>query len=104
MQRVGLELREPGAEPEDEALQLLGRDHADGRLVDGRAGQRVAEGAVAVGILARRCVAERDVRVQRRVLEAGRRLDRGDDLARHAELGEAAERRLLVGRKSRTAL
>ena len=48
-------------------------------------------------LLARRRVAERDVRVQRRVLEARRRLDRGDDLPRHAELGEAAERRLLVG-------
>ena len=42
-------------------------------------------------------VAERDVGVERRVLEAGRGLDRGDDLPRHAELGEAAERRLLVG-------
>jgi hypothetical protein len=30
------------------------------------------------------------------VLEAGGGLDRGDDLARHAELGERAERRLLV--------
>src|SRR4249919_3032104 len=41
-------------------------------------------------------MAERDVAVQRRVLEAGRGLDRRDDLARHAELGEGAERRLLV--------
>ena len=31
------------------------------------------------------------------MLEAGRGLDRRDDLARHAELREAAERRLLVG-------
>ena len=30
------------------------------------------------------------------MLEPRRRLDRGDDLARHAELGERAERRLLV--------
>ena len=30
-QRLGLERREPGAEAEDEALQLLGRDHADRR-------------------------------------------------------------------------
>src|SRR6478672_8323412 len=30
------------------------------------------------------------------MLEAGGGLDRRDDLARHAELGEAAERRLLV--------
>ena len=42
-------------------------------------------------------MAERDVRVQRRVLEARRRLDRGDDLPCHAELGEAPERGLLVG-------
>ena len=41
-------------------------------------------------------MAERDIRVERRVLEARRRLDRGDDLPRHAELREAAERRLLV--------
>jgi hypothetical protein len=31
------------------------------------------------------------------VLEPRRRLDRGDDLPRHAQLGEAPERRLLVG-------
>ena len=31
------------------------------------------------------------------MLEARRRLDRGDDLPRHAQLGEAAERGLLVG-------
>ena len=35
--------------------------------------QRVAERALAVAVLAGRGVAERDVRVQRRVLEAGRR-------------------------------
>src|SRR5438876_1235624 len=58
--------------------------------------QRVPERHVALGILAGRRLAERDVVVQRVVLEAGRSLDRGDDLSRHAELGEAAERRLLV--------
>jgi hypothetical protein len=42
-------------------------------------------------------MAERDVLVERLVLEARRRLDRGDDLPRYAELGEAAEGRLLVG-------
>src|SRR5262245_21601783 len=95
-QRVGLELREAGAEAEDEALQLLGRDHAHDRVVHVRARECVAEGALAVRVLARRRVAERDVAVQRRVLEAGRSLDRGDDLPRHAELGEGAERGLLV--------
>src|SRR4029077_587334 len=51
----------------------------------------------ALSVLSRRRMAERDVCVQRRVLEPCRRLDRGDDLPGHAELGEAAERRLLVG-------
>src|SRR4051812_28429085 len=95
--RVGLERREAGAEAEDEALQLLGRDDHHGRLVDGGARERVAERALAVGILTCRCMAERNVRVERRMLEARRRLDRRDDLARHAKLREAAERRLLVG-------
>ena len=66
-------------------------------LVHGRAGERVAERALAVRVLAGRGMAERDVLVQRRVLEARRGLDRRDDLARDAELREAAERRLLVG-------
>ena len=42
-------------------------------------------------------MAERHVLVQRRMLEARRRLDRRDDLARDAQFGERAERRLLVG-------
>src|SRR6266480_1548637 len=96
LQGIGLELREPGAEREHEALQLLGRDHADRGVVDGRAGERVAEGHVRIGVLTRRRVREGDVRVQRRVLEARSGLDRRDDLARHAELGEASERGLLV--------
>src|SRR5581483_10036406 len=60
---------------------------------------RVAERHLAVGVLSGRRVTERHVRVERRVLEPRRRLDRGDDLARHAQLGEGAERRLLVGAK-----
>src|SRR5204863_3619377 len=83
-------------EREDEALQLVGRDHADRWIVDGWAGQRVAERDVRIGVLACRRVRERDVRVQWRVLEASRGLDRRDDLPGHAELGEAAERGLLV--------
>src|SRR4051812_3478245 len=97
LERLRLERREAGAEREDEALQLLRRDDADGRIVDAGAGERVAERALVVAVLACRRVAERDVRVERRVLEAGRGLDRGDDLPRHAQLGEGAERRLLVG-------
>src|SRR5919198_4397546 len=95
-ERVCLEPGEPGAEGEDEALELLGGDDADGRVVDPRAWQRIAEGAVAVRLLPGRGVAERDIGVQRGVLEARRGLDGGDDLASDAELGEAAERRLLV--------
>src|SRR5262249_9087031 len=49
--RVRLELREPGAEAEHEALQLLGRDDADRRVVDARARQGVAERAVALRVL-----------------------------------------------------
>src|SRR6185503_8028312 len=37
------------------------------------------------------------VLVERCVLVAGRGLDRGDDLARDAELGEVAEARLAIG-------
>src|SRR3954466_5653243 len=96
LERVGLQLRKAGAEREDEALQLLGRDHANRRIVDARSGEGVAEGYVGVGVLPGRRVREGDVGVQRRVLEPRRRLDRRDDLPRHAELGEATERRLLV--------
>src|SRR3954468_15490717 len=96
-QGIRLERREARAEAEDQALQLLGRDHDEWRLVHRWARQRVAERAIALAVLPRRCVAERDVRVERRVLETGRSLDRGDDLARYTELGEAAERGLLVG-------
>src|SRR5918996_3650154 len=41
-QRVGLELGETGPEAEDEALQLLGRDHAHRGLVHAGARKRVA--------------------------------------------------------------
>jgi len=47
---------------------------------------------VRFGILPRRRLAEGDVVVQGGVLEPGRRLDRGDDLPGHAQLGEGAER------------
>jgi len=47
--------------------------------------------------LAGRGVAERDIGVQGRVLEAGRGLDGGDDLTGHAQLREAPKRGLLVG-------
>src|SRR5205085_5271577 len=60
-------------------------------------GQRVAERRVALAVVAGRSVAERDVRVERRVLEACRALDRGDVLPGDAKLREGAKRRLLVG-------
>src|SRR6185436_15323909 len=94
-QHLRLETRERAPQALEQALKLLGGDHAAGGIVHGRAGQGVAERAVGLRLLAGRRVAERDVAVQRRVLVAGRRLDGGDDLARDAELGEAAERRLL---------
>src|SRR5438552_685992 len=97
LEGVVLERGQTAAEREDEALQLLRRDHDEGRLVDDRAWERIAERAFAVRVLPGRRVAERDVLVQRLVLEAGRRLDRCDDLTRNAELREAAKRRLLVG-------
>src|SRR3990172_11571887 len=92
---VRLELGEAGAEAEDEALELLGRDDADDGVVHGRAREGVADRAVAVLLTGGR-LRERDVRVQRRMLEARRRLDRRDDLSRDAELGEAPEGGLLV--------
>ena len=51
-ERVGLERGEGRAETADEALELLGRDHADRRVVNSQARKRIAEGAIAVGILA----------------------------------------------------
>src|SRR5581483_5290609 len=95
-QGVRLEPGKTRAEAEDEALQLLARDHAGRRLVDARPGQRVAQGHVALRILTGRSLAEGDVVVEGVVLEARRRLDGGDDLPRHAELREATERGLLV--------
>src|SRR5207244_10544754 len=94
---VRLELGEAAAEGEDQALELLGGDHADGGIVDARAWQGVPERALAVRLLPGRCVAEGDVSVQRCVLEPGRRLDRRDDLAGDAELRKAPERGSLVG-------
>src|SRR5919199_1416496 len=47
-ERVRLELRQARSEREDEALELLRRDDADRGVVDARARQRVAEGALAV--------------------------------------------------------
>src|SRR3954470_17613407 len=50
LERVGLQLRKAGAQREDEALQLLGRNDADRRIVDARPGERVPEGDVRVGV------------------------------------------------------
>ncbi len=84
------------AEAADQRGQLLGRDHW-------RAGSSIGEPASASpsvqsesSSVARRRVAERDVLVERRVLVPGRGLDGGDDLPGDAQLGERAERRVLV--------
>src|SRR6478735_8711909 len=95
-QHAGLEIAEGTGQAVDQRAQLLGRDHLVDGVERGRARQDPVEGRLAVGRAGRRA-RERDVLVQRRVLVAGRRLDRGDDLARDAELGEVAEARLAVG-------
>ena len=66
-------------------------------IVHGRAGQHLVERRLVVARGAGRRARERHVLVQRRVLVARRGLDRGDDLARDAELGEVAKARLAVG-------
>ena len=66
------------------------RDHLVDGVVDARAGDDLVERRLAVGRAGGRR-GERDVLVQRRVLVARRGLDRGDDLARDAQLGEVAE-------------
>ena len=94
-----LEVREhagDAGEAGDEALQLFGRDHLVDRVVDARPGQDLVQGRFRVARRGRG-LAEGDVLVERRVLVAGRGLDRGDDLAGDAELGEVAEARLAVG-------
>src|SRR4051794_40271575 len=91
-----LQLGQRRGQAGDQRLQLLGADDLVDRVVHRRAGDDLVERRLAVlggGGRGR----ERDVLVQRRVLVARRRLDRGDDLARDAELGEVAEARLAVG-------
>src|SRR3954470_9995853 len=95
-QHAGLELRQRRGEARDQRLQLLGADDLVDRVVDRRARDDLVERRLAVlGGGGRR--REGDVLVQRRVLVARGRLDRGDDLPRDAQLGEVAERRLAVG-------
>src|SRR4051795_12792755 len=91
-----LQLGQRRGQAGDQRLQLLGADDLVDRVVHRRAGDDLVERRLAVlGRRGRR--RERDVLVQRRVLVARRGLDRGDDLARDAELGEVAEARLAVG-------
>src|SRR6476646_5804864 len=90
-----LEIAQGAGQAVDQRAQLLGGDHLVDRIERGRARQDLVEGRLAVGRAGRRA-RERDVLVQRRVLVARGRLDRGDDLARDAELGEVAEARLAV--------
>jgi hypothetical protein len=80
----------------DEAGELFGRDDLIDGVVNARARQDLVERGFRVAARRRR-LAERDVLVEGRVLVAGRGLDRGDDLAGDAELGEVAEARLAVG-------
>ena len=66
-------------------------------IVRRRARQQLVEGRIAVAAAGGGRLRERDVLVQRRVLVARGGLDRGDDLARDAELREVPEARLAVG-------
>src|SRR4051794_10431233 len=91
-----LEVGERGGQAADERAQLLGGDDLVDRVVDRRAGQDLVERRLAVADGGRRR-GERDVLVQRLVLVARRRLHRGDDLPRDAQLREVAEARLAVG-------
>ena len=63
----------------------------------GRAREQLVQGGVAVAAARGGGLRERDVLVERRVLVARGGLDRGDDLARDAQLGEVAKARLAVG-------
>src|SRR4051812_39619182 len=74
----------------------LGGDDEVGRVRDGDDRQHVAEAALAF-VVGQHRAREGDVVVERAVLLAGRGLDRGDDLARDAQLREGAERRLQIG-------
>ena len=82
----------------DQRAQLLGGDHLVDRIV-----HRSSPGSISSSVESLSPASpggrarERDVLVQRGVLVAGRGLDRGDDLARDAQLGEVAEARLAVG-------
>ncbi len=77
-------------------LRLPRRDDDLGRVADLLGGEDVGEQPLAV-VLHRGRTRQRDVAVERRVLAASRRLHRGDDLARHAQLGEGVEARLACG-------
>src|SRR5215211_597558 len=94
-QDVALELREDARQARDEAPKLLGGDHPLGRVLAHRPGQHLLEGRFRVRG-ASRCLRERHVLVERRVLVAAGRLDGGDDLPSDAELREVTEARLAV--------
>src|SRR4051812_3073886 len=95
-EHAGLELGQHGGQAGHQRPQLLGGDDLVDRVVDRRARQDLVQRRLGVR-RARRRRGERHVAVERRVLVAGRGLDRGADLAGDAELGEVAERRLTVG-------
>src|SRR5450755_1100066 len=94
---AGLELGERRRDAGHQRPELLGGDRLIDRVVHGGPGQYLVERRLVVTGPAGGRARERDVLVQRRVLVPGRRLDRGDDLARDAELGEVAEARLAIG-------
>src|SRR4051812_25748371 len=94
-QHGALELGQHAREARHEAVQLLARDHLVDRIVGERPRQHLVERRLGVAGGGRRG-RERHVLVERRVLVARRRLHRGDDLPRDAELREVPEARLAV--------
>jgi hypothetical protein len=78
-------------------VELLGGDHLVRRIVRRGPRKQLVERGIPVTAARRRCLRERHVLVQRGVLVPRGRLDRGDDLARDAQLREVPEARLAVG-------
>ena len=82
----------------DERAQLLGADHLVDRIVDRSSPAIISSSVGSVSPPVPDGVLENETYwFSGRVLVAGCRLDRGDDLARDAQLGEVAEARLAIG-------
>src|SRR4051812_9907933 len=94
-EHAGLEVGEHGREARHQRAELFGGDHLVDRVPRGRAWEDLVEGRLGL-TSAGGGGREGDVAVERRVLVARRRLHRGDDLPRDAQLREVAKGRLTV--------